>query len=83
MACYLYENISHSLRQKQTVTHSKIQTYDGNAIRKNTSRVIDTKQAIWDIYHHTFSSDDDPNHGECPRGESRWFKYQQSLIKSQ
>lgn len=40
----------------------QLQTYYGNAIRKNTSSVINMKQAIWDIYYHKFSSDDDPKH---------------------
>lgn len=58
----------------------QLQTYYENTIGKNTSSVIDMKQAIWTIYYHKFSSDDDPKHGLCPRGESSWCKYQQSLI---
>lgn len=58
----------------------QLQTYYGNAIRKNTSSVINIKQDIWVIYYHKFSSDDNPNYSLCPRGESSWRKYQQSLI---
>ncbi|GFT43744.1 uncharacterized protein TNCV_53751 [Trichonephila clavipes] len=46
-----------------------IQHYYGLAIRKNLSSVEDVKRAIWAIYFHKLSTEDNPQHALCPLGE--------------
>ncbi|GFT92844.1 uncharacterized protein TNCV_740161 [Trichonephila clavipes] len=43
-----------------------IQHYYGLAIRKNLSSVEDVKRAIWAIYFHKLSTEDNPQHALCP-----------------
>ncbi|GFV79808.1 uncharacterized protein TNCV_1726331 [Trichonephila clavipes] len=43
-----------------------IQHYYGLAIRKNLSTVEDMKRAIWAIYFHKLSTEDNPQHALCP-----------------
>ncbi|GFW91000.1 retrovirus-related Pol polyprotein from transposon 17.6 [Trichonephila clavipes] len=43
-----------------------IQRYYGLAIRKNLSSVEDMKRAIWAIYFHKLSTEDNPQHALCP-----------------
>ncbi|GFU72404.1 uncharacterized protein TNCV_933551 [Trichonephila clavipes] len=43
-----------------------IQHYYGLAIRKNVSSVEDMKRAIWAIYFHKLSTEDNPQHALCP-----------------
>ncbi|GFV88798.1 uncharacterized protein TNCV_4608431 [Trichonephila clavipes] len=43
-----------------------IQHYYGLAIRKNLSSVEDMKRAIWAIYFHKLSTEDNPQHALCP-----------------
>ncbi|GFY32648.1 uncharacterized protein TNCV_674031 [Trichonephila clavipes] len=46
-----------------------IQHYYGLAIRKKLSSVEDMKRAIWAIYFHKLSTEDNPQHALCPLGE--------------
>ncbi|GFX87126.1 uncharacterized protein TNCV_2151791 [Trichonephila clavipes] len=57
-----------------------IQHYYGLAIRKNLSSVEDMKRAIWAIYFHTLSTEDNPQHALCPLGEDSWCGYNRSII---
>ncbi|GFU01567.1 uncharacterized protein TNCV_655171 [Trichonephila clavipes] len=43
-----------------------IQHYYGLAIRKNLSSMDDMKRAIWAIYFHKLSTEDNPQHALCP-----------------
>lgn len=43
----------------------QLQTYYGLAIRRS-STVIEMKQAIWALYYHKLSTDEDPKNGLCP-----------------
>ncbi|GFY08705.1 uncharacterized protein TNCV_5006181 [Trichonephila clavipes] len=52
-----------------------ITTYYGNAIRQNNSSVSDMRQAIWAIYCHYRSTDEEPMHHFCPIGDNSWCKY--------
>ncbi|GFU64193.1 uncharacterized protein TNCV_3745611 [Trichonephila clavipes] len=56
-----------------------ITTYYGNAIRKNNSSVSDMRQAIWAIYCHYRSTDEEPMHHFCPIGHTSWCKYQKAV----
>ncbi|GFU73336.1 uncharacterized protein TNCV_4731531 [Trichonephila clavipes] len=56
-----------------------ITTYYGNAIRQNNSSVSDMRQAIWAIYSHYRSTDEEPMHHFCPIGDTSWCKYQKAV----
>ncbi|GFX56414.1 uncharacterized protein TNCV_73601, partial [Trichonephila clavipes] len=56
-----------------------ITTYYGNAIRQNNSSVSDMRQAIWAIYCHYRSTDEEPMHHFCPIGDTSWSKYQKAV----
>ncbi|GBM01350.1 hypothetical protein AVEN_135776-1 [Araneus ventricosus] len=47
----------------------KIQNYHGLAIRRNLNSVHAKRQAIWAIFMHKLSTDDNTQHGFCPIGE--------------
>ena len=55
----------------------KIQSYYSNAIRKH-STVNEMQTAIWAIYFHYLSSDDDPQHHNCPTESGTWCAYWQA-----
>ncbi|GFT50234.1 uncharacterized protein TNCV_3622861 [Trichonephila clavipes] len=57
-----------------------IQHYYGLAIRKNLSSVEDVKRAIWAIYFHKLSTEDNPQHALCPLGEDSWCGYNRSIV---
>ncbi|GFU61129.1 uncharacterized protein TNCV_763891 [Trichonephila clavipes] len=63
-----WENISGRGRLTLKEVDS-IQHYYGLAIRKNLSSVEDMKRAIWAIYFHKPSTEDNPQHALCPLGE--------------
>ncbi|GFX60935.1 uncharacterized protein TNCV_2275681 [Trichonephila clavipes] len=56
-----------------------ITTYYDNAIRQNNSSVSDMLQAIWAIYCHYRSTDEEPMHHFCPIGDTSWCKYQKAV----
>ncbi|GFU27907.1 uncharacterized protein TNCV_450061 [Trichonephila clavipes] len=57
-----------------------IQHYYGLAIRKNLSSVEDVKRAIWAIYFHKLSTEDNPQHALCPLGEDSCEFLKQFLL---
>ncbi|GFX49855.1 uncharacterized protein TNCV_784181 [Trichonephila clavipes] len=57
-----------------------IQHYYGLAIRKNLSSVEDMKRAIWAVYFHKLSTEDNPQHALCPLGEDSWCGYNRSIV---
>jgi RNase P subunit RPR2 len=62
-------------------TIDQLQTYYGMAIRNNVNSVDDMKKAIWAIYFHKLSTNDQPMHGLCPSDpDTSWCKYNKSLI---
>ncbi|GFW76844.1 uncharacterized protein TNCV_59421 [Trichonephila clavipes] len=58
-----------------------IQHYYGLAIRKNLSSVEDMKRAIWAIYFHKLSTEDNPQHALCPLGEDSCEKVFRDLTE--
>ncbi|GFW12396.1 uncharacterized protein TNCV_816491 [Trichonephila clavipes] len=62
-----------------------IQHYYGLAIRKNLSSVEDMKRAIWAIYFHKLSTEDNPQHALCPLGRPVNFDDDilRNLVKSE
>ncbi|GFX66216.1 uncharacterized protein TNCV_341911 [Trichonephila clavipes] len=57
-----------------------IQHYYRLAIRKNLSSVEDMKRAIWAIYFHKLSTEDNPQHALCPLSEDSWCGYNRSIV---
>ncbi|GFT77253.1 uncharacterized protein TNCV_182751 [Trichonephila clavipes] len=57
-----------------------IQHYYGLAIRKKLSSVEDMKRAIWAIYFHKLSTEDNPQHALCALGEDSWCGYNRSIV---
>lgn len=53
----------------------KLQSYYGNAIRRNVSSVEEMRKAVWAIYFHSTSTDEKPAHKLCPNDEHTWCKY--------
>lgn len=57
----------------------QITTYYGNAIRKHSDNVKDMQRAIWAIWHHKRSNDDEKLHELCPDGKNSWCAYQKAV----
>lgn len=71
-----------SIAGKGRLTDSVIATltsYYGNAIRANSSSVENMKQAVWAVWFHKSSTDDNPMHSLCPKGADSWCPYQKAL----
>ncbi|GFW42800.1 uncharacterized protein TNCV_473901 [Trichonephila clavipes] len=58
---------------------SKLTTFYGNAIRANSHNVNEMRQAVWAVWAHTSSTDDEPKHWVCPTGKNSWCKYNVSV----
>lgn len=59
----------------------KIQNYYGLAIRRHSNNVENMKRAVWAMYFHMCSTDDEPQHGLCPPGEESWCKFRKAEAK--
>ncbi|GFS79842.1 uncharacterized protein TNCV_750271 [Trichonephila clavipes] len=57
----------------------KLTTFYGNAIRANSHNVNEMRQAVWAVWAHTSSTDDEPKHWFCPKGKNSWCKYNVSV----
>jgi hypothetical protein len=61
----------------------KIQSYYGNAIRKNFSSVEEMRKAVWAIYFHSTSTDEKPAHRLCPNDNNTWCKYNKAQLSGE
>ena len=59
----------------------KLQVYYGKAIRQNTHSVHAMQNAIMAIWHHSKSTEDNPDHDLCPEGENLWCGFQKDTAK--
>lgn len=41
------------------------------------------RKACWAVYKHSVSTDDNPQHQDCPPGAESWCKYQRALANNQ
>ncbi|GFT27545.1 uncharacterized protein TNCV_1276281 [Trichonephila clavipes] len=57
------------------VVINRLTTFYGNAIRGNPKNVHEMRQAIWAVWAHTASTDEQPKHWFCPKGNNSWCKY--------
>ncbi|GFU43177.1 uncharacterized protein TNCV_3775491 [Trichonephila clavipes] len=58
-----------------------VTTYYGNAIRQNKTCLSDMRKAVWAVYFHIRSSDEEPLHKFCPVGPNSWWKYQNQVVE--
>ncbi|GFW44915.1 uncharacterized protein TNCV_4512291 [Trichonephila clavipes] len=58
-----------------------ITTYYGNAIRQIKTCLSDMRKAVWAVYFHIRSSDEEPLHSFCPVGPNSWWKYQNQVVE--
>ncbi|GFX68538.1 hypothetical protein TNCV_1799511, partial [Trichonephila clavipes] len=52
----------------------KLAHYYGNAIRCNSTSVKEMRKAIWAVWGHSCSTDDEPIHWFCPTNPNTWYK---------
>lgn len=58
----------------------KLQIFYGLAIRRNENNLNGMKQAVWAIYFHVMSTNDNPTHELCPKDENTWCKYNKAKM---
>ncbi|GFY30334.1 uncharacterized protein TNCV_4065841 [Trichonephila clavipes] len=58
-----------------------ITTYYGNAIRQNKTCLPDMRKAVWAVYFHIRSSNEEPLHSFCPVGPNSWCKYHNQVLE--
>ena len=51
---------------------NKLQKYYGLAITRHQDNVHKMYKGIWATFHHLSSTDENPNHGNCPAGANSW-----------
>ena len=59
----------------------KLQVYFGKAIRQNTHNITAMQNAVMAIWHHSRSTDENPDHDLCPEGEDSWRGFQRDIAK--
>jgi len=59
----------------------KLQVYYGKAIRQNTHDIDCMQNAVMAIWHHSKSTDEEPDHDLCPPGEESWCGFQRDISK--
>ncbi|GFX79472.1 uncharacterized protein TNCV_824611 [Trichonephila clavipes] len=57
----------------------KLAHYYGNAIRCNSTSVKGMRKAIWAVWGHSCSTDDEPMHWFCPTNPNTWCKYNAAI----
>lgn len=60
---------------------SELTTYYGLAIRRHPKSLEEMKKAVWATYFHKVSTDENPQHQNCPTGESSWCTYQKAVAQ--
>ena len=60
-----------------------LQVFYGGAIRNHKNDLQGMEQAIWAVYHHSVSTDLEPQHEYCPTGDQPWCKYQRAISLSE
>ncbi|XP_066590769.1 uncharacterized protein [Prorops nasuta] len=52
--------------------------YYGLAIRRHPDSIADMKREIWATFYHYISTNDKPQHQNCPSGENSWCKWRRA-----
>ena len=69
-------------RGKGRLTEAKckdLQNFYRGAIINNLGDTESMRNAIWAALWHSMSTDDQPRHHQCPKGDSSWCFYQKAL----
>ena len=72
--------------QLTNVVIDSFQNYYGNALQNNPKCLITMKHAVWAIYYHSISSENesqDEQHKFCPTGIDSWCRYQCSFVNGE
>lgn len=56
----------------------ELSIYYGLAIRRHHESVEKMREAIWATLHHKMSTDENPQHDNCPPGEDSWCSWQKA-----
>ncbi|GFW56718.1 uncharacterized protein TNCV_4067981 [Trichonephila clavipes] len=59
----------------------KLAHYYGNAIRCNFTSIKEMRKAIWAVWGHSCSTDDEPMHWFCPTNPNTWYLSHPALLK--
>ncbi|GFV99440.1 uncharacterized protein TNCV_1514101 [Trichonephila clavipes] len=76
------ECVGHVQKRMGRLTDSlidKLAHYYGNAIRCNSTSVKEMRKAIWAVWGHSCSNDDEPIHWFCPTNPNTWCKYNAAI----
>ena len=57
---------------------NKLQKYYKLAITRHQDNVDEMYKEIWANLHHLSSTDENPNHGNCPAGANSWCSYRRA-----
>ena len=57
---------------------NKLQKYCGLAITRHQDNVHEMYKEIWATLTHLSSTDENPNHGNCPDGANSWRSYRRA-----
>lgn len=58
-------------------------TFFGLAIRRHANSIEGMKQEIWETFFHKCSTDENPQHQNCPAGEDSWCKWRKAEAKGE
>ncbi|XP_025160980.1 uncharacterized protein LOC112589971 [Harpegnathos saltator] len=56
----------------------ELSMYYGLAIRRNQNSIEKMRNEIWATLYHKLSTNEKPQHGKCPSGESSWCSWQKA-----
>lgn len=59
----------------------ELSVYYGLAIRRNKDSMPNMKKAIWATLKHKASTNEKPQHEDCPQGEDSWCSWQQAKAR--
>lgn len=56
----------------------ELTTYYGLAIRRNSNSIEDMRKAVWATLYHKSSTDQHPQHENCPSGSDSWCQWRKA-----
>lgn len=57
---------------------NELTKFYGLAIRRHTDSIVEMKKEIWATFYHKCSTDENPQHQNCPAGEVSWCKWRKA-----
>ncbi|KYN29310.1 hypothetical protein ALC57_01250 [Trachymyrmex cornetzi] len=65
-----------------TTLIDELTIYYGLSIRRNANSVENMKKEIWATLYHKLSTDENPQHGNCPQGANSWCSWQKACAEN-